>query len=482
MSESEKEDPYPSTSDRNLREAIRASETGQCNNSQGQNYTEAQLNYLEVSTPNKRGREEDDMDWTVVGSNGKKVKEDNIKIEVYISSSEKLPKQFGLAKIFKEQGIIDTLKIKYINPYRIRIEFNNELSAEKFITCDKFASMGWRISKSMEVGYSYGIIKNVDLDLGEEQILEDIVCPSPAKLVSLKRLNRRNDNGDGWIPSESVRLCFKGYYLPAYACVGNLKVKIEKYVFPVSQCSRCWKLGHISKKCESKVVCPKCSGNHANCDTKILKCPNCSGEHIALSKECPSYKKERRIRLIMADFNCTYRKALTMYPTDSPSNSPLPASRVLSNTQASKPIDTSPATPSFADVVKEGSHNKHLSHPKTTPKKKENAKPKRTTREFNVKNWNVKQSDTESENSETNNPRNRFTKRAPDGNVTIIELVRKIKEVIFSKRDTMSVKIQSIVKLCTEWLIIWLVGNISEWSLFKRLFDFSLASDNDSSN
>lgn len=39
---------------------------------------------------------------------------------------------------------------------------------------------------------------------------------------------------------------------------------------------------------------------------------------MALSRTCPIYLKERRLRELMAEFNCTYRKALSMYVPPEP--------------------------------------------------------------------------------------------------------------------------------------------------------------------
>ncbi|CAG5020343.1 unnamed protein product [Parnassius apollo] len=65
-------------------------------------------------------------------------------------------------------------------------------------------------------------------------------------------------------------------------------------------------------------MCPKCGGEHENCDTKTFKCVNCSGSHMALAETCPAYLKERRLRELMAEFNCTYRRALTIYVAPAP--------------------------------------------------------------------------------------------------------------------------------------------------------------------
>ncbi|KAF9417095.1 hypothetical protein HW555_005714 [Spodoptera exigua] len=216
--------------------------------------------------PIKRNRSEDEEGWIEVrGSKGKKYKSETI--EIYISSQDKMPKQFALAKLFKEEGIKDIEKIR-----------------------------------------------DIDIDLTEDEMLKRIECTEPAQLISVQRLMRRNSDGEGWKPSESVRLCFKGSFRPATISVDGLRIRVEQYIFPVTQCSRCWKLGHTTQRCPStKIICPKCSGNHNNCETTLFKCPNCSGQHMALVRSCPSYLKEKRLREIMAEYNCTYRRALTMY-------------------------------------------------------------------------------------------------------------------------------------------------------------------------
>ncbi|KAI5641608.1 hypothetical protein NE865_06122 [Phthorimaea operculella] len=192
-----------------------------------------------VEKVTKRGREEDEQDgWQSVE---KKVKQG--KLEVYVACKERFPKQFALAKLLKEQGILEVLNIKYMSPYKIRIEFENVTCMEKAISCVKFNEKGWVFTLAYSTSYLYGIIRNVDLELTEDEIKALIKCDSRATLSQVYRLKRRNDDGK-WVPSETVRLCFKGSFLPAFVYVDNLRIKMEPYIFPVSQCSKCWKLGH----------------------------------------------------------------------------------------------------------------------------------------------------------------------------------------------------------------------------------------------
>lgn len=90
----------------------------------------------------KRGREkstrvEDEREWTVK-TKEKKVKLVIDKLEIYVSHKEKIPKQFGLAKLLQENGIIGITCIKYLNPYKIRIELDCELNLEKLMKRETF--------------------------------------------------------------------------------------------------------------------------------------------------------------------------------------------------------------------------------------------------------------------------------------------------------------------------------------------------------
>ncbi|CAG9790353.1 unnamed protein product [Diatraea saccharalis] len=68
----------------------------------------------ETVSRSKRGREEDE-DWKLVGKEKKNKIQDSL--QVYITGKEKLPKQFAMAKLFKNLGLEDINRIKYLNPY-----------------------------------------------------------------------------------------------------------------------------------------------------------------------------------------------------------------------------------------------------------------------------------------------------------------------------------------------------------------------------
>lgn len=417
----------------------------------------------------KRVREDVEAGWTLVENKGKKIKEDCV--EIYISSKEKLPRQFALARLFKEKGIKDITKVKYLNNYRVRIDCQNELSAIKLQTCKDLLDMDWRFSRPDFKSYSYGVIKDVDLELTDEQLKNCITCPDNFELVSLKRLQRRNINDsskDLWVTSEAVRLCFKGDMLPAYVYTDGLRIKVEPFVFPVSQCSRCWKFGHTARVCPSKKeLCPKCGNNHSNCDTQNFKCLNCDGPHMALSKTCPAFLKEKNLKNLMAEFNCTYRKALLLYVAPSPHRDEREPIRVVPTpvvfSEHEINLTERSSSPLYAEVVK----TEAVIHNPRTQKDQQRTKSHEKTRVAKDDDWaNWLPTETE-EARESNNDREEPKKRE----VHFDELLARLKNIIFLKRCTVGEKIQRAIKCCVEWLILVVVDNVSDWKMMKKLLD-----------
>lgn len=210
--------------------------------------------------------------------------------EVYIVSKEDLPKQIGLAKLLQFKGIKGILSVKFMGPRKVRIQFNSKDDAEKLLASQEFNNETRRSYWSNMACCTYGIIRQVELEVEEDEFLKNI--EGSEDILSICRLNRLDHDGR-WVKAEAIRLCFKGTSLPPYVYAYGCRFKVNQYTFPVTQCSICWKFGHLSRFCPTtKVTCPKCGGEHANCETTIFRCINCKGSHMALDKSCPVFVKE----------------------------------------------------------------------------------------------------------------------------------------------------------------------------------------------
>lgn len=427
----------------------------------------------ETISNNKRNREiSQDEGWTTVNGRVRKyarrseihdtIRMTEDRIEVCVSSTSVLPKQFKLAKILKSENIGDITRIKYANPHKVLIIFSNEDSCERLINSQYFKNEGYKCQRTLETIQSYGVVKYIDLDLSEEEIVEGL--ESDIQIIGVKRLKRRSSLDSRWEPSEAVRICFMGSSLPSYIHIFNTRAEVTPYKYPVTQCARCWRFGHVMKLCPSnKVICPKCSRNHPNCDTVEYKCNNCSGNHMTLAKTCPVYIKEKKIRDLMAEFNCTYKRALTMYvPPEHPITEP--ASRGESqyivreeiqmtsehNTVTSLAI-SSESKNTYADTVKSNQGSKN-------PKKKKKSKERRGTplpplpnhspEDIEKESSQESKSDVESINSEDNYRRNRSkSKRSNFGGIW-----SQLKEKILDTESTWENKLKSGACILFEWI------------------------------
>uniref|UniRef100_A0A2H1W2Q8 SFRICE_004948 n=1 Tax=Spodoptera frugiperda TaxID=7108 RepID=A0A2H1W2Q8_SPOFR len=288
----------------------------------------------EQRLPEKRGRQdekeiiEDDDGFTTVVRGHKKPARINSKdrdlssmlkevdepekcVVCVTSNKEMLPKQFGMAKWLRAAGIENITKMMYKGPYKVLIQFENRESALKLMTSTKLHELEYRAHIINELQFTYGILRQVDLEMDETEILENLKCEF--EIESVKRLKRLDDSSK-WINSETIKICFKSSTLPPYVYGYGCRFQGEPFTFPVSQCSICWKYGHLSRSCPNKnPICPKCGDKHANCETTTYICVNCKGPHMALNKKCPIFLKEKEIRNIMTKDCCTYRKALEKY-------------------------------------------------------------------------------------------------------------------------------------------------------------------------
>ncbi|CAH2106386.1 unnamed protein product [Euphydryas editha] len=327
-------------------------------------------------------------------------------------------------------------------------------------------------------GLSYGIVKDIDLDLSEVDLLNHL--QTDVEIVSVKRLSRRS--GDEWTASESIRIGFKGSSLPSHIFILDLRIKVEPYIFPVTQCSKCWRFGHTKRLCPSnKTICPKCGGHHENCEITIFKCVNCGENHLALSKSCRIYKKEKRIRELMSEFNVTYRKALLLYVPPTPSRCEVSESpsriSTLNNSSNVEVVEvhssSRSACPTFAEVAGSGSsHIKKVAFKKRATKMNDTKKP--TGQDFTddealmefSQNINTEE---EVENSHpSEDTRQESEAETEDRTLSFIELIQRIRKIFMFKKFSVFSKIKKSLQVIMDWVMAFVSKSISDVSEFFK--------------
>ncbi|CAH1646015.1 unnamed protein product [Spodoptera littoralis] len=428
-----------------------------------------------ISRPIKRGREEDDEgSWTKVVRDKEK-KHKQFKKEVFIWSKEKLPKQFAIAKLFNSIGLTEINHVKYINSYKLRIEVSTEECVNKLLDCQEFQTKGWKVYSATDVNTSYGVIRNVDLELKEDEILTAIKCPSNIQIISVKRLHRRHESG--WVPSEVVRIGFSGSHLPSFIYIDCLRTKVDPFVFPVTQCSKCWKFGHIKTRCPSnKIVCPKCTEQHSNCEVNKFKCVNCRGDHMALNRNCPVYAREKRVRELMAEYNCSYYVACNMYVKPQ-----LPLDSQTMGQNEKPKIDPNNSFNGL-NIEESGSSYKYttdLFPPLFTPKRASSPQvSKQKKSHLYNKNESVWYGHRESSDNIPKQPTTTDKDASDNVNNTrevhFDELINRLKDIIFMRNYSINEKFYEIIKCCSKWLVLVFVDRISEWPIVNKCLELFL--------
>lgn len=323
-----------------------------------------------------------------------------------------------------------------------------------------------------EMNFSYGIVKHIDIELKEEEMLEIFQCQN--KIVSVKRLKRLTGDGK-WVDCETIRICFQSSTLPSYINGYGCRFKVEPYTFPVTQCSGCWKYGHLVRFCPTKkILCPKCGNDHVNCETTNYSCLNCRGNHMALDKSCPVFAKEKEIRRIMSTEHCSYRKAFEKFEDKK---------RTFINEFTSECSDIeneSPkynTKPTYRDIVmtkaivhKESSQttkqNTNGKKAQTTKNGKKNKK--KIPQEMDLIEYLIVSNDAQEEQLEEENViHNKEEKKES----TIKRIFKRVKEIIFSE-NKFHEKIKQFVNLAIEEFTKLIGEIIEKGNIFQNLMSF----------
>lgn len=173
-----------------------------------------------------------------------------------------------------------------------------------------------------------GIIRNVPLDLTDQNILMNI--KSPINVISINRLNRKVSNNPSnvreenntsasvpvYTPSFSVMVTFEGQKLPKYITMFYVSHPVTPYVSRASLCHSCFRFSHTKDNCKSQPRCIHCgekghsfSKNHCPRFEEAPRCVNCRGNHRADASNCPEFAIQKEIREYAAHRNLTLRDA-----------------------------------------------------------------------------------------------------------------------------------------------------------------------------
>lgn len=201
---------------------------------------------------------------------------------------------------------------------QIRVEFSSYESVNQLLDSNFLKNNQLRAYIPETILYRKGVIRNVDISLNNEEIMN--VIESNVRITEVRRILRTNIvNGERQTSNtETVVLTFRGQTLPQSIVIYGAKCKVNPYIYKVRQCVKCLRFGHNKFTCRSKPRCNNCGENHisteCNNPNHILNCLNCTGSHQTVNlKECPVFENQKLIKKYMAVNNVGYIEAKNKY-------------------------------------------------------------------------------------------------------------------------------------------------------------------------
>lgn len=238
---------------------------------------------------------------------------------VYVEHKEKnvgrlFPVRIGhyltVSEMFKKT-IVD---IKPVGINRVKVVLNSYRAANDLVNNQLLVKNNYISYIPKFYTQRKGVVKMVDTFFAEDYLLNTIECDK--KVLEVKRMKRRSVDQDGnekLVDRQIIIVSFLGATLPQNLRINSVNFPVEPYIYPVVQCLKCMRYGHVKNQCRSTAeVCKKCGDEHSSetCSNDYRYCIVCKDSgHSSISRDCPNYQKQKRIKEIMSKRNLSFKEA-----------------------------------------------------------------------------------------------------------------------------------------------------------------------------
>ena len=237
---------------------------------------------------------------------------------VYVQSNNQNIGQLHPAAIgykLKSNQITGVVETQFSGKNRIKVEFNDPLLANKFISHPILEKEQWKAFIPSNNLYRKGVIKNVPKILTDDIINEELKEDNELfeSIESFYRIKKTIN--DKQIDTEIIVITFIGQLLPENVWLFNNKFRVTPYISRVIQCTKCLLYGHRQAQCKGRLRCNYCGQSHDDCPNKLDPlCFHCGGKHPSTFNHCPEKNRQRDIKKMMAYERLSFYDASRLCP------------------------------------------------------------------------------------------------------------------------------------------------------------------------
>lgn len=210
-----------------------------------------------------------------------------------IDFGKEIPTQpAAVGKLLHGAGFDRCEEITKIGRFRYKVDLK---SGEDFTRLSKLNLTSANLKFFMPASQTETIcfVRNVPLDFGDEEMKEQMECEFPiTKVERIMRMGRNQQLGK----TSSLKVTVQGKEVPRAIKIYGCGFRAELYIFPVKQCSLCWKFGHTKKVCRGEAACQNCGA--VDCTDECpnqARCRNCKKGHGAADRNCPERTRRKAI-------------------------------------------------------------------------------------------------------------------------------------------------------------------------------------------
>ena len=213
---------------------------------------------------------------------------------------------FVLKKAIDGMANAELDNVKPMKSGRVFIEMETRQQCKNLLKTTKLLGyLPVKVSPHRTLNSLKFVIKCKELDkMEEDEIKKEL---QPQGIIAVKRISIRYS---------LYVLTIKGQTIPKRINIGYLKKDTRPYIPNPQRCFQYQKFVHTKKSCKSKAVCAGCGEEGHNLDDckNDPKCVNCQGDHVAISRDCPKLKIEKRHcdpQVYRKDFICRRSQTFT---------------------------------------------------------------------------------------------------------------------------------------------------------------------------